>query len=469
MVLKSIGKYFISLFLMFACMGLFLTPPVQADDAMVLPKGFFRLWVKPIYTSFNERVDPNSDIENLARDYNTDLDRNIFSDLGAMEDGLKDAGFLKSGTILSAGRVDLQIKANVFILGTALEYGLTENLTLGIIAPFIWGKMDVDADIRKGSASVGPNPNKDAMFNGFTGVPIVPLSDSISAPDLFKGIQRGIKYNDGTADVKNKDWDYPENGMVADDVQNLLNALYGYDRFDDWDGGMGIGDIEIGFKYQYYKTDNFRFALQTGVRLPTGKNDDPDNMVDIPYGNGQTDVALYLMNDYVSPWEELWFNFTLRYVVQLPDKQELRVPSDVNKPLTGYKEEVDRKLGDYAELEFEVHYNPIDVVSIEFMNFVYIKARDHIDQKARWVNYQGVDTFVNYQSLRDETDKWSYEVQGSIGFSTLPWVKAEYKKPEGERKFILPIEAAAKYRRIITGKNVDLAHQFILQFKLLFK
>jgi hypothetical protein len=61
----------------------------------------------------------------------------------------------------------------------------------------------------------------------------------------------------------------------ADGVPDIPG--YEYKRFETWSDD-GLGDIEAGLKYQYFKNDKWRLAVTGAVRFPTGEVDDPDDL-----------------------------------------------------------------------------------------------------------------------------------------------------------------------------------------------
>src|SRR5262249_29155846 len=129
---------------------------------------------------------------------------------------------------------------------------------------------------------------------------------------------------------------------------------FGFKRFESW-SSTGVGDIELLAKYQLLNQASWRFAVAGGVRLPTGRVDDPDNLTDLPFGDGQTDIITRFYLDYLGI-PQLLLNLTLRYDIQLPDKQEKRIPDNVNRPITANKENVRRNLGDILEVELLGNY-----------------------------------------------------------------------------------------------------------------
>ena len=73
----------------------------------------------------------------------------------------------------------------------------------------------------------------------------------------------------------------------------------GFRRVDDW-SDAGFGDIIGGLKYQYYQSTHWRLAVSGTVRFPTGRWDDPNNLVDSPTGFEAWGLGLQAHQDFVS-------------------------------------------------------------------------------------------------------------------------------------------------------------------------
>jgi hypothetical protein len=113
----------------------------------------------------------------------------------------------------------------------------------------------------------------------------------------------------------------------------------------------GIGDIELGGWYQLTNRPHWRSQLALMVRLPTGTMDSPDNFVDLPTGDHQTDVEVALRNDVVAS-PNLWFHVGARYGVQMADQLTRRVsPWYLPFAPISSTAEVQRHLGAYWALD----------------------------------------------------------------------------------------------------------------------
>jgi hypothetical protein len=79
----------------------------------------------------------------------------------------------------------------------------------------------------------------------------------------------------------------------------------------------GIGDIEVGGQYRYYKSNSWSSAVRLGVRFPTGHVDDPNDAQDISLGSGYTRIRISNLTDYMTPNKTWIFSGKLRINWQL--------------------------------------------------------------------------------------------------------------------------------------------------------
>jgi hypothetical protein len=378
-----------------------ITKQSFADDADVLPKGVFRANIETkLWWPIRERYDPDGNKEKLAHDYNTALDSSVFPELGDLEAAF---GMPQGSATIGSSVVSFEYKYTDII--STLMYGVTDRLTVGVAVPYYWQKNNVDALLNTSNATIWENPLYGTPDDPF-GVPFIPkdISESLGGTPL-----------------------------TTEDVQQILIQQYGYRRFETWSGN-GLGDIEVGGRYQYLKTDNWRLAFTGGLRLPTGELDDPDNLADLSFGDGAYAILFRLNNDYIGI-KNLVLNVTLRYDLLLPDKETLRVPDAVDRPITLNKEEVDRNLGDNFEFEVSGKYNLPKGFGISLLYNYWSRSRDRVEGKKGFA----------YDSLEEETDITSHIYIVGLSYSTISLFM--------DKKFPVPIDASISYRHRFAGSN----------------
>ena len=386
-----------------------------ADTADVLPKGVVSFDTTYYhYFDITKRYNPDGDSEDLAADYNGDLNSNVFPDLAALDT------YVGGNATIGKSVVDFTYFYRWFEFMFA--YGITDKLTLGVLLPYNYTKNEVNARLDSSTANVGKNPIYGTGGDPF-GSPLIPIAYGgvpMNTKDVQNLLGRGLDVNgDGVIDIPG----------------------YKYKKFKTWSDSL-VGDIEVGAKYQLYNKDPWAFAFATGVRLPTGQEDDPDNLVDLAPGDGQTDILFRLFADYKGI-KNLLLNATLYYDVQLPDKQTLRVPENVNRPITANKEDVDRNLGDIIELEMMGNYSFTPQVSTGIKYHYTKKFKDSVNG----------DKGLAYSSLEDETDSTSHMILLSLGYNTLQMYM--------DKKFPVPFYTNITYRNRFAGTNNVTKSQYL--------
>ena len=386
-----------------------------AETAEVLPKGIFYFDTTYYhYFDITERYNSDGDTEDIAVDYNTNLDSTVFPALAPLDP------LVGGNASIGSSVVDFTSKYDWFEF--KLAYGITDKLSVGVLVPYNHTKNEVKTRLDTSTANVGKNPLYGTPDDPFKS-PIIPLALGgvpFSKEDTIDLLGSGLDVNqDGTVDVPG----------------------FGYKRFGSWSDTM-LGDIEVGAKYQFYNKGNWAFAGLVGLRLPTGEVDDPDNLVDIKPGDGQTDILLRFYADYTGI-KNLLLAATIYYDIQLPDEQKLRVLDDVNFPLTINKETVDRDLGDAFEVRILGNYALSKAFSAGLEYRFTTKSKDSIDG----------DKGYCYSCMEEETDYTSHMILASLGYSTLQMYM--------DKKFKVPLNASITYRYRFAGTNNVTKSQYI--------
>jgi hypothetical protein len=388
------------------------------EDAEVLPKGVFRFRVDDrIYFPSQTRYGTDGKKESAAADFNANLNSQAFPDLTKIESLFR----LSPGTA-TIGRSVVNFNYNFNTITFGLDYGITDKLTLGVRIPYWFVKNSVSANLDTSSATVGKNVSLNTLaplnlklpIPGFR--PTVPLTTA----DVQSLIGPGLDINgDGKIDIKG----------------------FGFKRLQTWTGD-GLSDIEAGFRYQYLNNKIFRLAVTAGARLPTGKVDDINDLGDYAFGRGAYALLFRLNNDFIFI-NNLLFNVSFKYDYYLPDYRTLRVPSDVDHPLTPNIDRVSRKYGNIFEIETNVRYTFWEILDVGLLYVFGTKDRDRVDGNKGF----------NYNSLEEQTNYMEQIYRVSIGLSTLPLYQ--------RGSFPVPLTFSVQYRDRFAGNNNLLATKYI--------
>lgn len=375
-------------------LALNLPSPAFADNAAVLPQDVSRgYWDFYRYQPTTQRYNADGDLEDLAHPYtNAPLDSNVFPILALF------------GANATLGDVAIDYEYDIDVLDLGYSYGLSDRLSIGVHIPYYWITNNVDTALDTSNATVGLNPG--------AGPALIPIASG------------GIP-------------------LTTDDVQNLVESEYGFSRIDTWQR-EGIGDIELGAKYQFFLEQRSAFAITGGLRIPSGYEDDADKLDDVAWSFGNYALLLRLHYDYLignrdrqSPSRlhqlapaagDIVLNLTFRYDHMLPDDKIMRIGDTSDQILTTNRERVDRKLGDIANFEVSMKYHFSSAVALAATYTYGFKAKDDIDG----------DNGFNYSSLEADTDSREQIFIVDLSYSTL----AAYR----DKKSAAPMEFSLAYR-----------------------
>ena len=152
---------------------------------------------------------------------------------------LVEAAFRLPAGSATFGRSVVDFERHIQIYTLQAAYGLTDRLSLGVRIPYWTQDIRVKATLDNRTATVGFNP---AVPGG-----VAPLAVPGTRPP------------------------------TTEDIQQILERQ-GSRRVQSW-SDSSFSDIVAGLKYQYYRSEHWRLAATGSVRFPTGRWDDPNNLV----------------------------------------------------------------------------------------------------------------------------------------------------------------------------------------------
>jgi hypothetical protein len=143
------------------------------------------------------------------------------------------------------------------------------------------------------------------------------------------------------------------------DIEATAKLLL-FDTFDDTTGGFGV-----------------RAAIGGAYRFATGQEDNPDDLFDVPTGDGQNDVEVRAATD-IRFARRVALSVRGRYTMQLADETVARIPSaagDIFPPAYS-AQTVERNLGDIVEIDAVPRYAVSEHFSIVAQYLFRRKAED---------------------------------------------------------------------------------------------
>jgi hypothetical protein len=414
--LQSRHKFLAILVLVFVILS--VNSVCLADEAVVLPKGLFRFQADTHwYLPFDQRFDKDGNAVDYAAPFNTQLNSVLIPGLAPLN------GFVPGG-VASFGQSQLTFKRHLTETFFQLAYGATDRLSLGINIPYFWAQNDVTANVNSAPGS-GANIGFNPAFPG--GV----------APLAVPGTRRA----------------------TTQDIQNLLGAQFGIKPIQTWEHS-GIGDIVVGGRYQYYRSENLRAAFTGGAQFPTGYTDDPDNLADTAWGIGSYSLLGQLQTDYMhqkdglakrlgfpDPWEWM-INTTLRYQYNLPTTKLLRVCPG-GGVFCNIKDNVDTKVGDDVQAEISSRVGLfVPGLNISPLYLYRYKFKDHYSGD-KGLDYGGLNQQLD--NLRGQVTEHIFIVQ--LTYTTLPAFI--------QKQFPFPLVAQLAYRDRFAGSGGVPKSQYI--------
>lgn len=269
-------------------------------------------------------------------------------------------------------------------------YGLSDNITIGVIVPFREYKKDLKFSIANGNIGVNPRFNHFAPVSP-TNLPYLPSS------------MAGV---------------HPLNEV---EFQRLLGSRaldLGYKPLESITN-RGLADPTLGLLWQAYNQNKSSLVLGLGYRFGIAEEDDPDNILNTQISNGNS--AIRLRAEYLKDLGEGFDLYgKMEYGRELEDSVTKRIPKEGELlPLLSSKESLTRHIGDYRTYNIGVgkSWSNYRVA----LNWYRVdKDRDHYNSA------KGTDTSL----LEKDSDSYSNQYRASLSWSGVEsWRKGEIPFP----------------------------------------
>jgi hypothetical protein len=311
-------------------------------------------------------------------------------------------------------------------------------------------KVDANAQFNVQGTGFGYGINDKVMFYGEIAYynAVVKANISRTSGNSYEEVARFLEQNGGS-----------QNTIVAENLRQMVDAnertiqsvitnYYGYRPIGDW-YGSGYGDMETGFMAKLIDKGIWGLTIYPGIILPTGREDDPDILQDVGFGDGQLDffgeiVSGYVMNDNLS------FGTSLRYVYQTATTKTLRVPKEQDFQLSSDKGKFDIKYGDKINWMINSTITINDWLSVTpIYRFMY-------QMPAIYRSQSGIaDGF-----LSNNSERLQHQGQMTMTLSSItPFLKKE---------FLLPAQVNLNIVKTLSGRNVPDIDRFEVEFRMLF-
>ena len=136
------------------------------------------------------------------------------------------------------------------------------------------------------------------------------------------------------------------------------------------------GDAEVQAKYRFLEAPNYALSGALVVRLPTGHQDSPNRLFDIPTGDHQTDIELQVAQE-LTLFNRLWLNTMLRAARQQPGTRARRVgPQSTLLLPHAALATLNWDPGDYVAIDVAPMYRFAKTFGVGFTVGYFTKQRD---------------------------------------------------------------------------------------------
>lgn len=204
-----------------------------------------------------------------------------------------------------------------------------------------------------------------------------------------------------------------------------------------------LGDIEVGFRTGLLQAGPVRAVLVTTARLPTGKRDLPDHLLDIGSGDRQTDF-IFGLETVLQPSRFFALAMSGSYTLQLPDRLQRRVtPHTVPiVPLTA-QSAVDRNLGDELRLVAYPSLRLSDAFTAYFSASYWKKGAD---------SYESCTPYAPTELPLPAGSTCGLDFESAMRTLYLG-AGIHYRAVRGRRGVSLPVEAGIDYHAAFRGEG----------------
>lgn len=379
-----------------------LRAPFDFETTAVLPQGVRNPRFKNLIMSVDEKFGGSGGVEPLGYKLNKGvswqdvIDGQTDPTLKAITEGkIASLGFSKSG---EAGKTSGVVNTYANVKVPVLAIGVTPRLTMAVAVPV----MDIEVNADTGFASTSEGRQ---------------LVESIREDDPEKAKEAQDKLNNS--------------------VNTKLKRL-GYDEIQST-RISNIGDVKVVGKYQTYEDSANALALKGEVTLPTGTPPNVNKALDVPTGDGQTDVgAMVIYDRYLTRDKSFKANAYVGYTAQLPDTIERRLPATEDDSLSADKEDLERDLGDIVAAGAGLTYQ---------FDWGFNMGAAYGFQHQNRVSYSGSKfSRQRYNLLEINTRQVLHSATLGVGYSTVEMYKA--------KQFMLPMQLNLAYCKPLKGMNV---------------
>jgi hypothetical protein len=323
---------------------------------------------------------------------------------------------------INLGQIDMEPEIRVQANAFGLAWGLSDRLMIAVGLPI----MQADVRIQGGYFNSG------AVKNAASGL------RSISNPLVQQKAKAMAQVLEQLPTIR------------GEHLQGVLTGEFGYKPIGHWSGN-GIGDTQLFLQAKTFDGDRYDNGAKLGVELPTGRRDDPDNLVDIPFGTGYLGAFLESAHDLQLLADRLMLSAWARYNYTFPTERNFRLSPSRSFPLTSQKETIRYNPGNSYVLGAEISTKISRSFGLSTAVYSKTKSVDSI---------RGARSEYDYSILEYKSDSRSNTAEATLSFTTIDYFL--------RKKFPVPFKVGITASRVFSGKNTERIDQGSLNFDMYF-
>jgi hypothetical protein len=373
------------------------------DSASVLPQGINSPAFKyGVVSGLNEKFSGDGSLFSLSDLNSVEFDANTLKQINPrtqeLIDTLNQFGTARIGDQINLGVLKVEAEPELSYMAPIYAYGVSSKLTLAFALPIF--KYKNTMKISRTSSNIAVIRSQFASLNS------TDLNNAFDQLDV----------------------------NLVDSFHAELDKK-GYKPIRNVDESI-IGDAQLVGLYQFMKSLDWQALSKTTLHLPTGRPDDPDDLIDLGIF-GQSAVEEQGVVEWKS-WSWLSLAAKASYRLNIPDKVEKRVPTSSTDTLPDAttKEEVSRDSGDLITTGLS-----------SLFKYKRFGAGTGVEYSMRGKDRISGSRGSRYDLLEKDTDSEWTKVRLGCQYTS---VEAYLNKSAA-----IPLIVAYEYNQVVTGRNIE--------------
>lgn len=323
---------------------------------------------------------------------------------------------------INLGQIDMEPTINVSANAFGLAWGLSDRVMIAVGVPV----MSADVQLKGG------------YFNTGSVMAAASALKQHSNPDAKDKAHAMAQVLEQLPTIR------------GEHLQGVIVNEFGYKPIGHW-SGQGVGDTQLFLQAKTYDGDRYDNGAKAGIEIPTGRKDDPDNLVDVPFGTGYFTSFVETIHDVQILPDTLMTTLSARYNYAFSANRTYRLSPSTSFPLTSDKETIHYKPGNSWILGAELSTKVWKSVGLSALYSVKNKGKDTI---------RGARTDYDYSILEHNTDSRTDTLEATLSFSTVDLFL--------RKKFPVPFKVGVTAARVVSGRNTERVNQASANFEMYF-